>query len=197
MLILLHEGPAALVEAESGAVGEICTRSGGGAADPAAVDEWLAKRNDVPGFLPFLEQGVILDTIEVACTWSKVMDLYQRATRDLADVPGMLLATAHSSHSYRTGTNLYITFVARPAERAEMAATYRECWRRTMAAATSVGGGIAHHHGIGRVRRDFLEDEIGAGGLALLRTLKRALDPDDLLNPGVLLPSEAPRTTDR
>jgi FAD/FMN-containing dehydrogenase len=38
------------------------------------------------------------------------------------------------------------------------------------------------------VRRDFLAQEIGASGVALLRRLKRALDPDDLLNPGVLLP---------
>ena len=48
--------------------------------------------------------------------------------------------------------------------------------------------GIAHHHGIGRVRRERLPDEIGDTGVELLRSIKRALDPDNLLNPGVLLP---------
>ena len=57
-----------------------------------------------------------------------------------------------------------------------------------MEATLAAGGGIAHHHGIGRVRRDALAGEVGAGGVALLRALKRALDPDGLLNPGVLLP---------
>jgi alkyldihydroxyacetonephosphate synthase len=192
MLILLHEGPAPLVSVQNEAVGRICAAAGGAAADPAAVSQWHEKRNHVPGFRPFLEQGVILDTIEVACTWSRVGDLYGMATDSLRQVPGVLLATAHSSHSYRSGTNLYITFVARPEDREQMAATYRECWRRTMDATLAAGGGIAHHHGIGRVRRGRLHEELGDGGLALLRAVKRAVDPDDLLNPGVLLPAAEP-----
>ena len=55
----------------------------------------------------------------------------------------------------------------------------------------SVGAGIAHHHGIGRVRSEYLEREIGEAGVALLRAIKRALDPDGLLNPGVLLPEDS------
>ena len=41
---------------------------------------------------------------------------------------------------------------------------------------------------IGRVRAARLEDEIGPAGVGLLRAIKRALDPEDLLNPGALLP---------
>jgi alkyldihydroxyacetonephosphate synthase len=188
MLILLHEGPQALVEAQWAGVEEICRETGGQEADAAAAEKWLAKRNDVPGFRPFLEKGVVLDTVEVACTWSRVAELYERAIRSLEEVPGMLLASAHSSHSYRSGTNLYITFVARPEQPERMEEIYLDCWRRTLDAAQAVGGGLAHHHGIGRIRRDRLGDEIGETGVALLRSLKRALDPDDLLNPGVLLP---------
>jgi alkyldihydroxyacetonephosphate synthase len=73
-----------------------------------------------------------------------------------------------------------------------MAAAYRECWRRTLEAALSVGAGIAHHHGIGRVRRDALAGEIGAAGVSVLRAVKAALDPGNLLNPGVLLPDAEP-----
>ena len=69
-----------------------------------------------------------------------------------------------------------------------MPEVYSECWRRTMQATVASGGGIAHHHGIGRVRRGHLRAELGDTGIALLRAVKRSLDPDDLLNPGVLLP---------
>lgn len=188
MLILLHEGPAALVEAQLAALKAICEATGGGEADAAAVDLWLEKRNHVPGFRGYLEKGIILDTIEVACTWDLAAPLYRRCTGSLLEVPGILLATGHSSHSYRSGTNLYITFVARPERREDMADTYRECWRRVMQACAELGAGIAHHHGIGRVRRDWLAREVGPAGVAMLRAVKRALDPDDLLNPGVLLP---------
>jgi alkyldihydroxyacetonephosphate synthase len=57
-----------------------------------------------------------------------------------------------------------------------------------MEATLAAGGGIAHHHGIGRVRRPWLAAEIGDTGVALLRALKHALDPDALLNPGNLIP---------
>jgi alkyldihydroxyacetonephosphate synthase len=192
-LILLHEGPAATVEAEATAVATLCSAEGGTESDPAAADQWLEGRNDVPGFRGFLEKGIILDTIEVAATWERVMPLYEGVTASLREVPNLLVASAHSSHSYRSGTNLYFTFAARPDDPAQMADTYTECWRRTMQATLAAGGGIAHHHGIGRVRRDALPDELGAGGIALLRAVKRALDPDGLFNPGVLLPPEEDR----
>ena len=47
---------------------------------------------------------------------------------------------------------------------------------------------IAHHHGSGRLRRDYLHHDLGANGLALLRKLKQAIDPQGILNPGNLLP---------
>jgi alkyldihydroxyacetonephosphate synthase len=190
MLILLHEGPALMVAAEAEGVAEISEETGGIEADSSAVDHWLEKRNDVPGFREFLEKGIILDTIEVASTWDRVLPLYERVTDSLSKVDGILLATGHSSHSYRSGTNLYFTFVARPAERSRMADVYRECWKRTMDAVLEVGAGISHHHGIGRVRRDALPGELGETGIAVLRAVKGALDPGNLLNPGALLPEE-------
>jgi alkyldihydroxyacetonephosphate synthase len=189
LLLLLHEGPAGLVDAQQRGVLAIAAAEGGAPADAAVVDHWLEERNRVPGFRAFLERGIVLDTIEVGATWERVLPVYERVTASLLEVEGILVASGHSSHSYRSGTNLYFTFAARPGDPAQMAAVYRECWRRTMEATLAAGGGIAHHHGIGRVRRDALAGELGPGGVALLRTLKRALDPDGLLNPGVLLPA--------
>jgi D-lactate dehydrogenase (cytochrome) len=37
-------------------------------------------------------------------------------------------------------------------------------------------------------KRELLLAQYGPEGVALMRTLKRALDPDDLLNPGKILP---------
>ena len=188
MLLCIHEGPAVLVAAETAEVTRIGDGCGGAVADPAVVDHWLETRNRVPSFRSFLEQGVIVDTIEVAATWRRIGAVYGAVTKSLGEVPGILSATAHSSHSYRSGTNLYFSFAVRPAEASGMAAAYRECWRRTVEATVAAGGGIAHHHGIGRVRRGFLGLELGAEGVALLRELKRTLDPAGLLNPGSLIP---------
>ncbi len=188
LLLLLHEGPAALVDVQRDAVGAIAREQGGTDADAAAVEHWLAHRNQVPSWRALLERGLVVDTIEVGCTWDGAVPLYRAVTAALRAVPDTLLATAHTSHAYRSGTNLYFTFVARVAEPARFEAVYRACWHAAMSAADACDAGLAHHHGIGRVRRDHLERELGAVGVSLLRALKRSLDPGDRLNPGVLLP---------
>ena len=45
---------------------------------------------------------------------------------------------------------------------------------------------LANHHGVGLLKSPFLEDELGTTGLAVLRALKRAVDPAGVLNPGKL-----------
>jgi FAD/FMN-containing dehydrogenase len=48
------------------------------------------------------------------------------------------------------------------------------------------GGSIAHHHGSGKYRTRWMPEEHGSS-YTLLRKLKEALDPNHILNKGVLL----------
>lgn len=187
LLLVVHEGQALAAQAQADATSAVARRLGAAPADLRATERWLADRNHVPTFRSFLENGIVVDTIEIAATWDRIGDIYARATQSLSGVPGILAASAHSSHVYRSGINLYFTFAAKPGDPRELRATYLECWKRVMVAVVECGGGIAHHHGIGRVRRSYLEDELGAGGMALLRALKRSLDPLGFMNPGALL----------
>jgi alkyldihydroxyacetonephosphate synthase len=184
----VSEGPSGKVEAEAQAVETIARRGGAAPGSPEAVTHWLRERNHVPTFHVFLENGMVVDTIEVAATWDRIGKVYEAATRGLSEVPGVLAGTAHSSHVYRSGINLYFTFAARPEKREDMAGTYAACWRAVIQATADAGGGVSHHHGIGRVRRDWLRTELGDAGLAALRAVKRALDPTGFMNPGALLP---------
>jgi len=84
--------------------------------------------------------------------------------------------------------NLYFSFAVRPEDPAAMAERYRTCWQRIIETTAELGGGIAHHHGIGRVRAPYLHHDLGDAGIAALRAVKAALDPSGIMNPGVLLP---------
>ena len=53
---------------------------------------------------------------------------------------------------------------------------------------SSYGGSISAEHGVGRAKRDWLHLSRSAEEIAMMRTIKDALDPRGLLNPGVLLP---------
>jgi alkyldihydroxyacetonephosphate synthase len=190
LLLVISEGPGARVAAETAAIQAIAERRGAATASSEAAERWLRDRNHVPTLTSFLEGGMVVDTIEIAATWSRIDDIYQRAVAALRDVPGMMAGSAHSSHVYRSGINLYFTFAARPERREDLAATYLASWRAVMDATLAGGGGIAHHHGIGRMRKALLGKEVGEGGLSALRALKRALDPVGFMNPGVLFPDE-------
>jgi alkyldihydroxyacetonephosphate synthase len=47
------------------------------------------------------------------------------------------------------------------------------------------GGALSHHHGVGLNRSRFMGDALGAG-LDVLASVKHALDPNGILNPGKL-----------
>jgi glycolate dehydrogenase FAD-linked subunit len=63
-------------------------------------------------------------------------------------------------------------------------------------ASRALGGTISAEHGVGRLKRPFLAEELGAGAVALLWAVKQACDPDGILNPGKLYPT-APRAAPR
>jgi alkyldihydroxyacetonephosphate synthase len=185
LLIMVHEGPTARVDVEVSEVTRIATAAGMVECDPRATEVWMARRNHVAPWTDFFEKGIVVDTIEISAVWSKIEAVYDGAITDLRAVPGVVSASAHSSHVYRSGINLYFTFVAAvPSE--QMEATYFECWRAVMEATARHGGGIAHHHGVGRLRAPYLVHDLGESGVELLRTIKSGVDPDDLMNPGNL-----------
>lgn len=184
----IHEGPKAMVEAEVAGVKDIAATAGLEPAPVELVEQWFSHRNTVPSWESFLSNGIVLDTIEISSAWDTIDAIYDEATASLKEVPGVLAASAHSSHVYRNGINLYFTFAARPENKEDMESTYFECWKRVLETTAKHGGGIAHHHGIGRVRKDYLHHDLGETGVQALRDLKRTFDPDGIMNPGVQIP---------
>ena len=99
---------------------------------------------------------------------------------------GVVMASGHSSHGYAQGTNIYFTFVQKPADFARAEEDYLAAWGAAMRATLAAGGTISHHHGIGRLRVAWIEEELRSA-YPLLRDLKRTFDPKGLMNPGVLV----------
>ncbi len=187
LLLVLTEGPAELTEVEIAGAARIAGEIGGRVTGPEPVDSWLHHRNQVPGFEYFLKQGMVVDTIEVAATWDRIDRLYTGVLAGMRAVPGLIVASGHSSHSYGTGTNIYFTFAARPDAPEGLEDLYFRIWNAAMEATLAAGGTISHHHGIGRVRREWLAKELGSA-YPLLASIRRALDPTGIMNPGALLP---------
>lgn len=188
MLLMIHEGPRTRVAAEIAAMAEIAQEAGLEAGDPAAAKQWIERRNHVPTWRDMFERGYVADTVEISGKWSEIAAIYDDSIAALNAIPGVINASAHSSHVYRSGINLYFSFAATFEDSAKMEPAYFACWRAIMEATAKHGGGVAHHHGAGRLRKPYLQHDLGEGGVALLRRIKQCLDPEGIMNPGNLIP---------
>ena len=190
LIIMVHEGAEKKVAVEMAECLEIAQDVGCIAGPVEAVAQWLDHRNNVPTFESYLTQGIIPDTVEIASSWDRIGAIYDNTIASLKEIENIFVASGHSSHCYRTGLNLYFTFAVQPANPEDMSDVYHEGWRRIMEASINGGGTISHHHGIGRIRKNWMTDEIGKPGVQLLKSLKKAIDPENMLNPSVLIPDD-------
>jgi glycolate oxidase len=55
-------------------------------------------------------------------------------------------------------------------------------------AAVELGGTLSGEHGIGLLKKQFMEMDLGSDALALMRAIKNAIDPDGIMNPGKIFP---------
>jgi alkyldihydroxyacetonephosphate synthase len=186
VLLLMSEGSAARVDTEAAAVADIVAKLGGIDRGEGPVQSWLEHRNHVPTFEKLLNQGLVADTIEVAIDWNRIGDLFDTVNERGAKIEGVFAMSGHVSHCYTQGANIYFTFVAAEADPNKALAIYDQAWKTTIETTIELGGTIAHHHGIGRVRKAWLKQELGEG-VALLAALKKSFDPNGIMNPGALL----------
>ncbi|MCW2582552.1 MAG: linked oxidase, partial [Klenkia sp.] len=117
-----------------------------------------------------------------------VYDAVRRALREsLARSERRPLVLAHVAHGYATGASLVLTVLADRDDDLPL-----QQWLTAKRAATdallAAGGTLTHHHGVGADHRPWLEQEVGALGVDVLRAVKTRLDPQGVCNPGVLLP---------
>ncbi len=187
ILLVMDQGDPVIVDAAMTVVDEVCGDPTAGATpiDEALVGQWLSHRNEVTALESLISKGFVLDTMEIAAPWSRLEDIYTAATAALLDVPGAMAASTHQSHSYVDGACLYFTFAGKPADDDphDRDRLYQGFWDAGQRAVLGNGGALSHHHGVGLNRSRFVADALG-GGFGVLQSVKDALDPNGILNPG-------------
>jgi alkyldihydroxyacetonephosphate synthase len=180
-LIVLDEGDEYLVESTMRIVAEECAEAS--VLDSKLVASWLEHRNDVGALAPLWERGYVVDTIEVAGFWAVLRAMRLAVIDALQAMPGITVASVHQSHAYLDGACLYFTFAGRP--EGDVTGFYRRAWECVSEEVVRRGAALSHHHGVGRNRARFVPDALGSS-FGVLQDLKRLLDPENILNPGVL-----------
>lgn len=185
LLILSFDGPGSVDRADVA-----LDTLGGTEGNHDLVAHWWEHRNRaVEEFRELLAgRGLlgahgIVDTIEVSATWTHLRDLYHSMKGALA--PEADFVGCHLSHVYPDGACLYFSLGSAAASDEEARRRLDTWWEVGMRTCLDAGGSISHHHGIGRRKAPWLEEELG-GWYLVLKAVKGAIDPNSIMNPGAL-----------
>jgi alkyldihydroxyacetonephosphate synthase len=145
----------------------------------------------------FVACGVLSDTFETAITWDRFADfragVMEAARAKVAEVcdsprdgPGAPRVSCRFTHVYPDGPAPYFTILA-PAVRGGEVEQWDEIKAAASDAVIEAGGTITHHHSVGRDHRPWYDRQRPQPFAEALRAAKAAVDPNGILNPGVLI----------
>jgi alkyldihydroxyacetonephosphate synthase len=177
-----------------------CCADHGGTLETAAQD---AHREGAAGLwrnafirMPYarertVQQAIIADTFETAITWDRfeafhdsVKAATEAAIRQATGRPGQV--TCRFTHVYPDGPAPYFSFHAL-GDHGRLPGQWQTIKNAAGDALIAAGGTITHHHAVGRDHRPWYDRQRPPLFAEALRAAKRAVDPQGMLNPGVLI----------
>ena len=134
--------------------------------------------------------GIINDTFETAITWERfeVIPRHKAATeRSIVEATGRPgEVTCRCTHVYPDGPAPYFTFHA-AGRHSELRAQWHTIKSAGLDAVIANGGTVTHHHAVGRDHRRWYDRQRPSLFASALKAAKATLDPQGLLDPGVLI----------
>jgi alkyldihydroxyacetonephosphate synthase len=191
VLVLGFESTDHDVEHDLARALELCCAHGG-EPDEATAREGAGAWREAFLRMPYVRDmlvrlGILSDTFETAITWERLPAFHEAvvgATR--AALGDRARVTCRFTHVYPDGPAPYFTVLA-PARRGDELEQWLEMKSAASDAILAAGGTITHHHAVGRDHRPWYDKQRPEPFAAALRAAKAAVDPEGVLNPGVLI----------
>jgi D-lactate dehydrogenase (cytochrome) len=181
LLMEFHGSPSSTAE-QAQMVQDIANEFGGQAFEWASTPEertrlWTARHHAYFAALQ-TKPGCRSVTTDTCVPISRLAECINAtvAEADAAGLPYFLVGHVGDGN-FHMG---YLIDPAKPEERA----TAERLNAQLVARALALEGTCTGEHGIGLHKQGFLVDEAGEDAIDLMRAIKRALDPQDILNPG-------------
>lgn len=179
VLLIEVDGDKEVLDKQVGIIEAICREQGATevkvAKDAQEADQlWVARRS------AFAAVSRVRPTIigeDCTVPRDKIPDMV-KIIRDIAAKYDIIIAVlGHAGDG-----NLHATILTDERDREEMARVEKAA-EEIFAATLALDGTLTGEHGIGLVKKKYLPLELGEGGMMAMRAIKRALDPNNILNP--------------
>jgi alkyldihydroxyacetonephosphate synthase len=134
----------------------------------------------------FSDYHIIGETYETTVPWSKVMAVCNAVAAEVEKqhkafgLPGTPYISPRVTQLYHTGVCIYFThgFSTLGVEHPdEIFAKIEKSLRQTI---LDAGGAISHHHGVGKLRSEFMDQTLSAASIELVKSIKQANDPKNI-----------------
>jgi glycolate oxidase len=181
MLVIQSDEPAGHAAVEIATITGICEAHGASEVfstdDPEEGEAFVvARRNAIPA----VERTGTLLLEDVGVPLPQLGTLVG-GIASIAEAHDVTIAViAHAGDG-----NTHPLIVFDPSD-ADLAARAQKAYGEVMSLAIELGGTITGEHGVGRLKKPWLVDQIGTDALELNRRVKNALDPQGILNPGAI-----------
>src|ERR1700730_18134637 len=184
LFVEFHGSPAGVAE-QSERFGEIARELGGGTFAWATKSEdrsrlWQA-RHDAYWAAVALRPGTQAVATDVCVPISRLAECVTETQRDVAAHNLMAPILGHVGDG-----NFHLTLLVDMADADEVAMARGVC-ERVVERAVAMDGTCTGEHGVGEGKMKYLAGELGAPALAVMAAIKRALDPQNIMNPGKIV----------
>ena len=176
LLVIEVDGYEAVVDELINRVIKVCKDAGAEEIKRASTPEereaiWLARRAVSPAIVQLKPKKINED---VVVPRSKIPELIKNVYKIADKYNLMVVNFGHAGDG-----NIHVNFMYEPEEEERVEMAVREVFELTL----SLEGSISGEHGIGWMKKEFLPLEVGKA-LEKMKAIKRALDPNNILNPG-------------
>lgn len=189
ILLIEQDGDPELVERDIQRISEICREENAESISIASTPEeglkLMTSRRSAFTALARLRPTTILEDATVPR--SKIADMVMEINRIAAKHQVQICTFGHAGDG-----NLHPTATTDARDHEEIHRV-EEAFAEIFEAAIHLGGTITGEHGVGLVKAPFLEWKVGSTGIQLMKGIKLAFDPLNLLNPGKMFAKESRR----
>jgi len=176
LLVIEVDGYESVVDDEIRRAINVCRENGAVDIRVAADEEereeiWMARRSVSPAIVQLKPKKINED---VVVPRSKIPELI-KGVYAIADNYGLMVV----NFGHAGDGNIHVNFMYEPEEEEKVKEAVREVFKLTL----RLDGSVSGEHGIGWMKKEFLPLEVGKA-LDKMKAIKRALDPNNIMNPG-------------
>lgn len=129
---------------------------------------------------------IIGETMETSVPWSNIQKVCEAATKTLYDlhkkhqIPGIPYMSYRIPQIYHTGVAIYFMFgmYIKGIKNAED--IFGGIEHQIRQSIMDNGGSISHHHGVGKLRKDFMQGTLSGSSIEMIKKIKESLDPNNI-----------------